>query len=97
MGTPERYEDTRDPKNPPNSLLRPKVRSAALYWYLGSVVAVFVLVGVALIFWMAAHPRPTADAAEEKMVGTSGYRQDGGHNPEPQLKNTRDELKYRGF
>jgi hypothetical protein len=46
---------------------------------------------------MAAHPKPTADAAEEQMVGTSGYRQDGGHDPAPHLKNTRDELKYRGF
>jgi hypothetical protein len=97
MATPERYEETRNPKNPPNSVLRPQVRSVALYWYLGSVVAVFVLVGVAVIFWMAAHPRPTADAAEEKMVGTSGYRVDGGHNPDPRPKNTRDELKFRGF
>ena len=79
-----------------NSVLRPQVRSAALYWYLGSVV-MFVIVGVALIFWMAAHPTPTADGAEEQMVGASGYRLDGGHNPDPQPKSTRDELKYRGF
>ena len=97
MTTPERYEDTRNPKNPPNSVLRPQVRSAALYWYVGSVVMMFVLVGVALIFWMSAHPTPTADAAQQQMVGTSGYRQDGGHSPRPQPKSTRDELKYRGF
>ena len=97
MATPERYEDTRNPKNPPNSVLRSQVRSAALYWYLGSVVAMFVLVGVGLILWMTAHPTPKADAAEKQTVGTSGYRLDGGHNPHPQPKSTRDELKYRGF
>jgi len=57
----------------------------------------FVLVGVGLILWMTAHPTPKADAAEKQMVGTSGYRLDGGHNPHPQPKSTRDELKYRGF
>ena len=78
-------------------VLRPQVRSAEPYWYVGSVVVMSVLVSVALIFWMAVHPRTTADAGEERMVGTSGYQLDGGHNPNPQPKNTRDELKYRGF
>jgi len=82
---------------PPNSVLRPKVRSAALYWYLGSVVMMFVLLGVALIFWISAHPTPTTDAAQQQRVGTSGYRLDGGQKPEPQPKSTRDELRYRGF
>jgi hypothetical protein len=97
MATPERYEETRNPKNPPNSVLRPQVRSAALYWYVGSILVMAVLVGVALIFWMAAHPRPTSGGSRAQPVGTSGYRLDGGHNPNPRPRNTRDELKYRGF
>jgi hypothetical protein len=97
MSTPERYEDTTNPKNPPNSVLRPQVRSAALSWYLGSIVGMFVLVGVALIFWMAAHPTPTSDARQQDTVGTSGYHLDGGHDPVPRPRTTRDELRFKGF
>jgi hypothetical protein len=96
--TPERYEDTIDPKNPPNSVTRPQVRSAAVWWYLGSVIALFVLVGIALIYWLAANPRPslTQDPQIDRAVGTSGDTTPGGHDPMPRFRNTEDELKFRG-
>jgi hypothetical protein len=81
MATPERYEGATDP----------------LYWYLGSIIAVLVLVGVATIFWLAAHPKPTSAALPGQAVGTSGYSTEGGHDPDPRPRNTRDELKFRGF
>jgi len=48
---PERYEDTVDPHNPPNSVLQPNVGSTALWAYLGPIVALFIIIGIALIYW----------------------------------------------
>ena len=93
----DRYDDTHDPKNPPQSVMQPKVRSAALFSFVGSLVVFFVLVGAALLFWTVAHPRPAAREGMENVVGTSGYYStEGGHNPVRRPGNTRDELKFRG-
>lgn len=92
-----RYEDTNDPKNPPNSVMRPKARSMALWGFVGSLVAFFALVGVALLFWTVSHPRPSAEEERERIVGTSGYYStEGGHDPVRRPHSTRDELKFRG-
>ena len=86
-----RYEDTRNPKNPPNSVLGPDARSAALRWFIGSLVVFFLLIGVALVFWSAANPRPSARQERE-----SYYSTEGGHDPIRRPRSTSDELKYRG-
>src|SRR5262249_52909390 len=96
-GPMNRYEGTRDLKNPPNSVLGPRARSAALPWFLGSLVVFFRLVGVALVFWSAANPRPSAREERENVVGASGYYStEGGHDPIRRLRSTRAELKFRG-
>ena len=99
MFTPERYEDTVDPKNPPNSVMRKPVRRAVVSWFLGSLVVFFILTGATLAYWLAVHPTPTADKNDrtEHVVGTSGYAVDGGHDPDPHPRNTKDELRFRGF
>jgi hypothetical protein len=94
-----RYEDPNNPKNPPQSLMRPKVRNAALWALVGSLVGFFTLVGVVLLFWTVAHPRPAAREGMERVVGPSGYYStEGGHDPLEYRRpaNTRDELKFRG-
>jgi hypothetical protein len=92
-----RYDDTHDPKNPPNSVLGPRARSSALRWFVGSLVAFFALIGVALLFWNVANPRPSLQEEREAVVGTSGiYSTDGGHDPVRRPHSTRDELKFRG-
>lgn len=94
----DRYEGTRDPKNPPNSVMEPHVRRAALWAFVGSLVAFFTLVGVVLLFWTVAHPRPTLQEERERTVGKSGYYStEGGHNPDLRPRSTRDELKFRGM
>ena len=93
------YEETRDPKNPSNSILAPRARSAALRWFVGSLVVFFLLIGVALVFWNAANPQPSLQGEREKVVGTSGYyyySTEGGHDPIRRPRSTRDELKFRG-
>ena len=92
-----RYEETGSPKNPPHSVLAPHARSAALRWFVGSLVVFFFLIGVALVFWSAANPRPSAQGQRENVVGASGYYStEGGHDPVRQPRSTRDELKFRG-
>ena len=51
-GRPERYEDTVDPRNPPNSVINPHVRTTAFWAYLGPILAMFIIIGIALIYWM---------------------------------------------
>ena len=93
----DRYRDSYDPKNPPQSVTHPRARNAALLGFVGSLIVFFVLVGVALVFWTVAHPRPAARDAQERVVGTSGYYStEGGHDPVRRPGNTRDELKFRG-
>ena len=100
---PERYDDTHDPKNPPNSVVNADVARMAFWSYLGPVVALFVIVGVALIYWTS-RGSATRDLREPETgnpVGTAGERSPGlgtpgGHNPEPRPRSTNDELRSRG-
>lgn len=93
----DRYDDTHDPKNPPQAVTQPRARNAALVSFVGSLVVFFALVGVALLFWTVAHPRPAAREGMENVVGTSGYYStEGGHDPVRRPGSTRDELKFRG-
>jgi|ERR1041384_5241374 hypothetical protein len=92
-------EDTNNPKNPPRSVTSEAAKNAALLGFVGSLVVFFVLVGVALVFWSVAHPRPAAREGMKNVVGPSGYYStEGGHDPlaNRQPYNTQDELKYKG-
>ena len=87
--TPEHYEETTDPKNPPASVVNQGVGSAALLSYLGPLLVFFVVVGLALIYWANRAPvRP--DPEDQQQIGTSGF------DPAPRPDSTADELKYRG-
>lgn len=92
-----RYDDTNNPKNPPQAVLHPQLRSSALLGLLASVVVFFALIGLALIFWTVSHPRPSAREGMARGVGTSGYYwTEGGRDPARPPRSTRDELTFRG-
>jgi hypothetical protein len=102
--TPEQYEETQDPRNPPNSVVNRDVRRTALRIYLGPLVALFIVIGLALLYW--ANRGPVYNDPQDG-VGTTGDRQDvvgergndatpGGINPDPRPDSTQDELKFRG-
>ena len=94
----EKYEDTYDPKNPPNSLLWPRRHSVALPWFIAGLVAVIALVGVIVVFYTAGSADTAVEQEPEKAVGTSGYySSEGGHDPVRRPHSTKDELKFRGF
>ena len=105
--TPERYEETVDPRNPPNSVLNDSVRRTALRSYLGPLVALFIVVGLGLVYW--ANRGPVFDGVEEGRVGTTGEisidtvgergnaETPGGINPDPRPDSTREEREFRGL
>ena len=108
--TPERYEETTDPKNPPNSVVNPSVRRTALRSYLGPLLVFFLVVGIGLIYWANRPPLVTGDQ-DGQQIGTSGDSNDrldavgergnrddtpGGTNPDRRPDSTADELRDRG-
>ena len=106
---PERYEETTNPRNPPNSVLNDGVRSAALRSYLGPLIVFFVVVGIALLYWANRDP-VVPEADDRQPIGTSGPDSDrldpigergnrddtpGGFNPDPRPGSTAEEVEFR--
>jgi hypothetical protein len=100
------YEDTEAPRNPPNAVTNRDARRQALWSYLGPIIILFVIIGIAMIYWARREPgRTNDDRTLNPAIGTtgerlgdenqSGYPQDGG-DPNRRPANTADELKYRG-
>ena len=105
---PERYEETTDPRNPPNSVINESVRRTALGSYLGPLVVFFLVVGMALIYWANRGP-VVPDPEDREQIGTTGSPSDrddvagersrddtpGGSNPDPRHGSTASEVEYR--
>jgi hypothetical protein len=97
-----RYDETVEPSNPPNAVLRPAVRRKALNTYLGVILVLCVAVGAALVIWVAFDLSPAgADRTDPSAVGTSGERMPrestpGGFDPAPRPRDLEDELERRG-
>jgi hypothetical protein len=88
-------EETTAPQNPPNSVLRPEVRRAALRAYLGPLVALLVGLGVGM-FW-ASRPGPDDDDRDvPRATGTAGNTTPGGFAPETPPNSTQQEVERRG-
>jgi hypothetical protein len=107
--TPERYEDTNDAKNPPNSVLQPQVRRTARWSFLIPIIILAILAGGLWMYWKGqpAQPREAQRSQDvNTSVGTSGQGAEGerspgvstpgGHNTLPSFGRTEDEIKFRG-
>jgi hypothetical protein len=94
--TADPSNELNDPKNPPQSVLRPEARRAALMSYLGPVVVLFAIVGIALIYWSNRGPVLPDERDERSAVGTTGSATAGGTDPRPHFGKTSDEIEYRG-
>lgn len=97
--TPEQYDETRDPKNPPNSVLNPQVRRTTTRSFLWPLIVLTVVAGLLWVFWL--RQPPSVRSAEETGIrttatGTSDERTPGGINTDPDHARTEDELKFRG-
>jgi len=93
----DRSDEITDPRNPPRVLLKPDSRRAALWSYLGPVIALFVIVGVALVYWVNRTPATGDARTDGAAIGTVGRDSPGGGDPQPSFDSTADELKYRGW
>lgn len=98
--TPEQYEETQDPRNPPNSVLQPEVRRATTRTFLLPLVVLAIIAG---ILWMvfagqAPRNRDARDPNAPAIQGTSGQEDPGkgGTNPDPTPGDTKDEVEFRG-
>lgn len=94
------YDETTDPHNPPNAVVKPQARTAALVTFLGGIILFFVLFGAGLLFWTLTS-RPSGDELREpSAVGTGGNERfetkPGGFDPAPEHGSTTSELEYRG-
>jgi hypothetical protein len=98
MAEPYRDDETTAPQNPPNSVLNPRVRRAAVWTYIGPLVAFFVAVGVALVY-VATRP-PDRETKEDENVwsvtGTTGEASPGGRSPDLVPASPEKEIEERG-
>lgn len=95
--TPEHYEETRDPRNPPNSVLQPRVRRAARWSFLTPIIALTVIAGLLWMYWSGQQElRNPKDADRGAVVGTSGDDPPVGATAPTNDSRTLAELKFRG-
>jgi hypothetical protein len=101
------YEETEHPRNPPNAVLNRNVRRAVLGSYLGPIIVLCVILGLGFAYWSRRDPgREHDDNRLNPSIGTTGERlkdddrgrqlDQGGGDPAPQPKSTKDEIEYRG-
>ena len=81
--------------DPPYAVIRPEARRVALVSYLGPVIVLFAIVGIALIYWVNRGPVESSDRTDRDTIGTFG-RDAGGGTAEPDFGSTRDEIRFRG-
>jgi hypothetical protein len=90
--TPQ-YEETVHPQNPPTSVLRPEVRRAALWLYVGPLIVITVILGIVLLYWATRDNRPNDPV--EPTTGTEEATP-GDFNPNPTPDSPQQEREYRG-
>ena len=101
------YDETDDPHNPPESVTNRHVRREALWSFLGPVIVLAVILGLAMIYWGRREPgREIGDRNLNPAIGTTGDQpkednatpdfQQGGGDPARRPDSTADELKQRG-
>lgn len=100
----QQRDETVHPENPPRAVVEPNWRKTpafaapAMWYYLGPIALMLLVVVFAIIFLA------TRDEGEEGAVPTTGIEQEapshqetpGGFDPVPQHDETQDELDYRG-
>ena len=91
--TPEQYEETVTPENPPIATAGPASVVAGMWYYLAPAALVVVILLFALFYW-GDRDEPADDV--EPTTGISDEQTPGGNNPDPQPNKTKDESEYRG-
>ena len=99
-----RYDETEQPRNPPNSVVQPAARRTAVRTFVGGIALFFVIAAAAFFVWSTTDRQTTAGDAtytDPSAIGTSGERMPregspGGFDPAGQRDDTQDEIEFRG-
>ena len=92
--TPEQYEETTTPENPPQATVGPATVVAGMWYYLAPIVLIVAVVLIALFYW-GDRDNPGDDAVEPT-TGITDEQTPGGNNPDAKPDSTKDETEYRG-
>jgi hypothetical protein len=91
--TPEQYEETVAPANPPQATAGPATVVAGMWYYLGPIALIVVVTLMALFYWGRDDSR---DDAVEPTTGLSDEKTPGGGNPAPEPDSSKDENELKG-
>lgn len=92
--TPEQYEETVSPSNPPQAVAGPATLVAGMWYFLAPIVLIAAVVLLALFYW---GDRDTP--RDEEAVPTTGISDPstpGGGTADPKPDRTKDESEFRG-
>jgi hypothetical protein len=92
--TPEQYEETVAPSNPPRATVGPATVVAGMWYYLAPIVLIAAVILMALFYW--GDREDSRDEAVEPTTGISDETTPGGGNPAPEPNSTKDESEFRG-
>jgi hypothetical protein len=88
--------NTDDPRTPPGAFQQPRVGRGAILSYIGPIIVLFAIIGAALIYWVNREPFPIRTTDERGAIGTAGAFPQGGGDPRPPFRSTRNEVETRG-
>ena len=106
-GRDPHYEETNNPKYPPKAVVNRNVRRTTLWTFVGPLIVLTVVIGIALLYWMGREPgRSVNDDSYNPASGTTGEQveeanptnrelKQGGSDPAPKPGSTQDELEFR--
>jgi hypothetical protein len=92
--TPEQYEETVTPANPPLATAGPATVVAGMWYYLAPVVLIVAVVLLAIFYW--GDRDDIRDQETAPTTGITGDSTPGGGSADPRPDDTRDENELRG-
>jgi len=92
--TPEQYDETVTPANPPQATAGAATVVAGMWYYLAPIVLIAAVVLMAIFYW--GDRDDTRDEAVVPTTGITDQSTPGGGDPAPSSDNTKDESEFRG-